>query len=98
MYPSVGQIIGFLALVIIMSSIAIVLNKRIEKRRMAAQQARNRAWVKLDVQRDAASKLPPEPEGEAGEQDDEGGDEGEDRGLQTRARQNGHYSESKKPG
>lgn len=94
MYPSIGQIIGFLALVIIMSAIAIMLNKRIEKRRMAEQQARNRAWVTLDVQRDAASELPPEPETGPGEQADED-DDGE---MQTRARQNGHYSESKKPG
>lgn len=98
MYPSIGQIIGFLALVIIMSAIAIMLNKRIEKRRMAEQQSRNRAWVKLDVQRDVSTELPPEPETEPGEQEDEHSDEGDDGGMQTRARQNGHYSESKKPG
>ena len=98
MYPSVGQIVGFIALVIVMSGLAIALNRRIEKRRMAEQEARNQAWVQLDVRRDADEEPSSESESKTDEHDDEHSDEINDQSLQTRAKQNGHYSESKRPG
>ena len=98
MGPSIVQYIGFTVLVIIMSGVAMALNRRIEKRRMAAgQESRDAGWVKLDVHKDSAVEplLSPEPESEP---DDERADENDDQNLHTRAKQNGHYTESKKPG
>lgn len=98
MYPSIGQIVGFIAVVIVMSGLAIVLNRRIEKRRMAEQEARNQAWVQLDVRRDADEEPSAEIESKTDDHDDERSNEINDQSLQTRAKQNGHYSESKRPG
>jgi hypothetical protein len=97
MYPSIAQYIGFIALVIIISGVAIMLNRHIEKRRMAEQEVRDAAWVQLDVRRDAGEEPLPSPEQE-NDPDDEPADENDDQSIQTRAKQNGHYSESKKPG
>ncbi len=90
MYPSVGQIVGFIALVIVMSGVAVALNRRIEKHRMADQEARNRAWVQLDIRRDATEEASSEIESKTDEQADERSDEINDQSLQTRAKQNGH--------
>jgi len=101
MSPSVGQFIGFFALVIILSALAIALNRRIEKRRMAEDTLRNSTWVQLDVRRDSAEEPSPEPEGvpqAESEPVDEHTDESSDQSLHARAKQNGHYSESKKLG
>lgn len=97
MYPSVAQIVGFIFLVVVMSGVAIVLNRRIEKRRMAEQAARNAEWVRLDTRRDGEHEPPPSIESTASEQGDELTDESDGQGLPARAKQNGHFSESKRP-
>ena len=101
MYPSIGQYIGFIVLVIIMSGVAIELNRRIEKRRMAEETKRNSTWVQLDVHQDSPDDPPPESMTGARAVNDPGDeriDEGDEHSNQMRAKQNGHYSESKKPG
>ena len=97
MYPSVAQLIGFMTLVIIMSGVAILLNRRIEKRRMAEQEARNSSWVQLDVRHDAGEEPSSEAEIAPTEQDDERSDENNGQGFQERVKQNGHRSESTRP-
>lgn len=100
MEPSIAQYIGFIVLVIIMGVLAMALNRRIEKRRMAAEQASRRVgWVNLNVQQESESAdeplPPPEPEIEP---EEEHADESDGQNMHTRAKQNGHYTESKKLG
>ncbi len=101
MSPSIAQYIGFIILVIVMSGVAIELNRRIEKRRMAEETKRNSTWVQLDVHQDSPDEPTPESmttESAVNEPGDEHTDENDDRSIHMRAKQNGHYSESKKPG
>ncbi len=98
MEPSIAQYIGFIVLVVIMGVLAMALNRRIEKRRMTDEQAsRGAGWVKLDVQQESADDLLPSPEPES-EPDDEHAEENDGQNMHARAKQNGHFSESKKPG
>ncbi len=101
MSPNIAQYIGFIVLVIIMSGLAVELNRRIEKRRMAEETKRNSAWMQLDVHKDIPDEPSPESmtsESVVNEPGDERTDENDDRNFHLRAKQNGHYSESKKPG
>jgi hypothetical protein len=107
MSPSVGQYVGFIVLVVILSGVAIELNRRIEKRRMAEETKRNSAWVQLDVHSETTDEPSPETGSPlnamspASTEDDAGddlADENDVQSMHTRAKQNGHYSESKKPG
>lgn len=100
MSPGIGQYVGFIVLVVILSGVAIELNRRIEKRRMAEQTKRNSAWVQLDVHSESTDEPSPEIAGAASteiEAGDEPADENDALSMHTRAKQNGHYSESKKP-
>lgn len=101
MGPSIAQYIGFIVLVVIMSALALELNRRIEKRRMDEQKSRDSAWVQLDIRHDHVDEPPSEPADLADTEDKAGnepGGEDEDQSIHTRAKQNGHFTESKKPG
>ena len=88
MDPSTVQYAGFIVVALILIWAAIEINRRYFRRRKADMRSIN-TWVHLDAsQPDAAEDGQPAKNIDAtdsGEQD-----------MQTRARQNGHYSESKR--
>lgn len=87
---SLAQYLGFAVAALILIWAVIVINRRYFSRGRSDSQTLT-PWVSLDVQRtDETEQAFPV----AGEEDQEERDE---RDLQMRAKQNGHYSESKKP-
>jgi hypothetical protein len=92
MNPNAVQYIGFIVAALILSWGAIELNRR---RRRKANIGSLNTWVKLDTRRAADADDPEEalPVDDADEQED---DEQAESSIQTRAKQNGHHSESKK--
>jgi hypothetical protein len=91
MNSSTVQYIGFIVAALILSWATIEINRRYFRRRKTDARSLN-TWVHLDTgQSDAKEESLPASD------DDEGTEESSEQDLQTRARQNGHYSESKKP-
>ena len=91
MNSSAVQYIGFIVAVLILSWAVIEINRRYFRRRKMDVRSLN-TWVHLDTaQPDAPDDS--SPTGDAGTESGESSEQN----LQTRARQNGHYSESKKP-
>jgi len=95
MNPSTIPYVGFIVAALILTWAAIEINRRYFRRRKVDVRTIN-TWVPLDTtQSDATEgKL----SASAKDADEEADDASEhEQNLQTRARQNGHYSESKKP-
>ncbi|GAC1568778.1 MAG: hypothetical protein NVS3B14_19230 [Ktedonobacteraceae bacterium] len=91
MNPSVVQYVGFIVAVLILTWAVIEINRRYFRGRGRKVKSLN-TWIHLETgQHEATEESLP-----AGEADEEADDTGE-QSMQTRARQNGHYSESKKP-
>jgi len=91
MNPGAMQYVVFIIIALILSWAVIEINKRFFRRRKADIRSPG-AWAHLDTgQPDAAEGSLPGSDGDK-ETDDGGEPDG-----QARARQNGHYSESKKP-
>ena len=93
MNSSAVQYVGFIVAALILTWAVIEINRRYFRRRRVDVRSLN-TWVQLDTDQPDATE-----EGRPASDDDEdtGTDNSGEQGLQTRARQNGHYSESKKP-
>ena len=91
MNPDVVQYIGFIVAALILTWGVIELNRRYFDRRKVDIGPRNTSWVNLDTHKadEPEDSLPAD---DPGEEDD---DEKAESGIQTRAKQNGHHSESK---
>ena len=91
MNSSAVQYVGFIVAALILSWAVIEINRRYSRRRKMDVRSLN-TWVPLDTARpDAPDESLPTDDASAEP------DESSEQHLQTRARQNGHYSESKKP-
>jgi hypothetical protein len=95
MNPTLAGYLGFVVAALILIWAVIEMGRRLTRRKRIDAQTLG-TWVKLDSTRNVASEeLPP---AENDEDDDDGDrDDIPERSLHTRAQQNGHYSESKKP-
>ncbi len=90
MDPSLVQYLGFLVAVLIIIWGIVELGRRHYRREKGSVKAIN-SWVKFDSHRmDAVEETLPEA-------DDDDQEEKAEPDIRTRAQQNGHYSESKKP-
>ena len=88
MNASAAQYVGFIVAALILTWAVIEINRRYFRRRRADVRSLN-TWVPLDTkQPDAAEESVPDSENDET-------DASVEQDLQTRARQNGHYSESK---
>lgn len=90
MNSSAVQYVGFIVAALILSWAVIEINRRYFRRRKVDVRSLN-TWVPLDTaQPDATEDIVPDS--------DTGAEPGEssEQNLHARARQNGHYSESKK--
>jgi hypothetical protein len=91
MNPNTVQYIGFIVAALILTWAVIEINRRYFRRRKADVRSLE-TWVHLDAgQPDATEESLPHSNA------DDDSDETGERNMQTRASQNGHYSESKKP-
>ena len=91
MNPSTVQYVGFIVVALILTWAVIEINRRYSRRRKMDVRSLN-TWVHLDTAQPDA----PEESLPANDASTESAESNE-QNLQTRARQNGHYSESKKP-
>lgn len=91
MNPDVVQYIGFIVAALILTWGVIELNRRYFDRRKVDIGPLKTSWVNLDTHRadEAEESLP----GDDAEEEED--DEKAESGIQTRAKQNGHQSESK---
>ncbi|HKV57843.1 MAG TPA: hypothetical protein VJO32_06155 [Ktedonobacteraceae bacterium] len=91
MNSSTVQYVGFIVAALILTWAVIEINRRYSRRRKTDVRSLN-TWVHLDTaQPDAPEESLPASDASAEPADSN------EQNLQTRARQNGHYSESKKP-
>ena len=110
MNPTLAAYLGFVVAALILIWAVIEINQRFTRRKkIDARDLGNQGnWIKLDSTRINASEelLPTDVRDvsnatdatDASEDNDEGGkDDIPEPNLHTRAQQNGHYSESKKP-
>jgi hypothetical protein len=91
MSPDIVQYVIFIIAALILSWGVIELNKRYFGRRNIDVGSLN-TWVNLDTRKADEAEDPPPDDG-AGEEEED--DEKAESGIQTRAKQNGHHSESK---
>lgn len=93
MNPMTAQYIGFVVVALILIWAVIELNRRISRRRTTERRSTQGLWVPLHARR-----ADDEETGSASPETAEGEDvfEDNDAEIHTRAKQNGHYSESKK--
>ena len=91
MNSSAVQYAGFIVAALILSWAAIEINRRYFRRRRGDVRSLN-TWIHLDTGQPDATE-----ESLTASDDDEDTAESSEQDLQTRSRQNGHYSESKKP-
>ena len=91
MNSSAVQYAGFIVAALILTWAVIEINRRYFRRKRGDVRSLN-TWVQLDTGQPGATE-----EGLAASGDDVNTDDSGEQDLQTRARQNGHYSESKKP-
>jgi hypothetical protein len=108
MDPVVVQYLGFVVAALILIWAVIEMGRRYSRRKKAGAEALT-TWVPLDTARftDMEELLPGEGSNTAGkkpshsspedERSNEDQDDTPEQNPHTRARQNGHYSESKKP-
>ena len=91
MNPDVVQYIGFIVAALILTWGVIELNRRYFDRRRVDIGPRHTSWVKLDTRKadESEEALPGD------DADDEEDNEKAESGIQARAKQNGHHSESK---
>ena len=88
--PTVVQYFGFGVVILIFIWAVVELSKRRSRRKKVGIEALNN-WVRMDSSRVASIEEPlPEP-------DTDDHEETSEESIHTRAQQNGHYSESKKP-
>lgn len=93
MNSSAVQYVGFIVAALILSWAVIEINRRYFRRRRVDVRSLN-TWVHLETgQPDATEESLSASDGD----EDKGTDKRGEQDLQTRASQNGHYSESKKP-
>ncbi len=94
MNPTVAQYIGFVVIALILIWAVIELNSRISRHRENEREAARSTWVNLDTRR--ADEEREEARASSADQAESNESlEESDPGLHTRAKQNGHYSESK---
>jgi len=90
MDPTVVQYIGFGVAILILIWAAVEMSRRYSRRKKVGMEALD-VWVKME----SARAVPPEEPPPDPETDDR--EETSEENIHTRAQQNGHYSESKKP-
>ena len=90
MNSSTVQYIGFIVAALILTWAVIEINRRYFQRRKTDIRSVN-TWVHLDT-----GQSEPTEEGIPATSDDDETESSSEQDLQTRARQNGHYSETKK--
>jgi hypothetical protein len=90
MDPTVVQYIGFGVVILILIWATIKMSRRHSRRKKVGIEALD-IWVKMDSPHVTPTEDPP-PDTDTGERE-----ETSEEGIHTRAQQNGHYSESKKP-
>lgn len=93
MNSSAVQYAGFIVAALILTWAVIEINRRYFRRRRVDARSLN-TWVHLDTGQPGVTEEG-QPASDDGE--DVGTADSGEQDLQTRARQNGHYSESKKP-
>jgi len=91
MNPDIVQYVVFIIAALILSWGVIELNKRYFGRRNVDVGSLN-TWTNLDTRKAGEAEEPLPGNGADEEEED---DEKAESGIQTRAKQNGHYSESK---
>ncbi len=95
MNPTVAGYVGFVVAALIIIWAVFEMSRRFTRRKKIDAQALN-SWVQLDSTRaTAAEELLPVLDEDTN--DDSEQDDIPESNLHTRAQQNGHYSESKKP-
>jgi hypothetical protein len=95
MNPTVAGYVGFVVAALIIIWAVFEISRRFTRRKKIDAQALA-SWVKLDSTHTTASEeLLPIPDDDTNDDDEQ--DEIPESNLHTRAQQNGHYSESKKP-
>lgn len=93
MNPMTAQYIGFVVVTLILIWAVIELNRRISRRRTSERRSTQGRWIQLNARRiDDEETAPATPEPTESEEVFEDNDTE----IHTRAKQNGHYSESKK--
>ncbi len=90
MDPTVVQYIGFGVVILILIWAVVEMGRRRSRRKQVGIEALD-VWVKMD----SAPTVPTEDPPPNTETDDQ--EETSEESIYTRAQQNGHYSESKKP-
>lgn len=90
MDPTVVQYIGFGVVILILIWATVEMSRRYSRHKKIGMQALD-LWVKMDSSRTAPTEEPPP------DIDTEEREESPEENIHTRAQQNGHYSESKKP-
>lgn len=96
MNPMTAQYIGFVVVALILIWAVIELNRRISRRRLNERRPTQGPWLSLNPRRvndEEAAPVSPQPDSA----ESEDAFEDSDAEIHTRAKQNGHYSESKKP-
>ncbi len=94
MNPMTAQYIGFVVVTLILIWAVIELNRRLSRRRTSERRSTQGQWIQLNARRiDDEETGPATPEPTESEEVFEDTDPE----IHTRAKQNGHYSESKKP-
>jgi hypothetical protein len=91
MNPNAEQYVAFIVAALILTWAAIEINRRYFRRRKQNVKSLN-TWVHLDTGQPEATEENL-PEGDSSKEADDTGEQD----MQTRAKQNGHYSESTKP-
>lgn len=93
MNPMTAQYLGFVVVTLILIWAVIELNRRISRRRTSERRSTQGQWIQLNARRiDDEETGPATPEPAESEEVFEDNDTE----IHTRAKQNGHYSESKK--
>jgi len=90
MDPTVVQYIGFGVVILILIWATVEMSRRRSRRKKVGIEALD-VWVKMDSSRPVPTEEP-SPDTDTGERE-----ETSEESIHTRAQQNGHYSESKKP-
>src|SRR5579863_6660066 len=98
MNATLAGYVGFVVAALILIWAVFEISRRFTRRKKIDAKALD-IWVKLDSTRPDNSEAEPPPAFDINEDDDDDHDQDDipDSNLHTRAQQNGHYSESKKP-
>ena len=90
MDPTVVQYIGFGVVILILIWAVVEMSRRSSRRKKVGREALD-IWVKMDAARAISTEQSPP------DMDPEEPEEPSEEHTHTRAQQNGHYSESKRP-